>query len=139
MNRLDRTYKIEPRPEKNCIQQIIALFACGLVLAALFFSALSAAALITLIITRPAKAHDHWINYEHLTDPVSGEWCCNENDCHPVNDVKEVPGGYSVRGEFIPEARVIWKSRDGRWWQCQHPYGEKQGKTRCLIGMPPGS
>lgn len=90
-----------------------------------------------------ALAHDHWINNLRLTDPTSGEWCCNHIDCaaEPAGGVTEGSGGYLVgaTGEVIPYTRVIWKSQDGAWWRCRYLGGERAGKTRCLIGPPPGS
>jgi hypothetical protein len=79
----------------------------------------------------------HWISRERITDPVSGEWCCGENDCL-AEQVAEVPGGYLVStGEVIPAARVIWRSPDGTWLRCH--VLTRPDKTRCLIGPPPGS
>ena len=87
-----------------------------------------------------ALAHDHWINNMRLTDPVSGEWCCNQIDCAtvPTGGVGEVSGGFLVAetSEVIPYTRIIWKSRDGTWWRCRNL---QTNKTRCLIGPPPGS
>ena len=28
-----------------------------------------------------AHAHDSWISRQRITDPASGEWCCNMIDC----------------------------------------------------------
>lgn len=86
-----------------------------------------------------ASAHDHWINNLRLTDPVSGEWCCNHIDCR-AEQVREVAGGYATEGgDVVPFSRVLWRSQDGRWWRCRYMAGEREGKTRCLIGPPPGS
>lgn len=88
---------------------------------------------------RPAYAHDHWISQQRLVDPVSGEWCCGTDDCQ-VEVVEETVGGYRVlTGEVIPASRVIWKSPDGLWRRCRYLSGDKAGKTRCLVGVPPGS
>lgn len=95
------------------------------------------AAVAIALLSAPARAHDHWINNERLVDPVTGEWCCNLNDCQ-VEQVQEVEGGYSTAGgDVVPRARVIWKSPDGHWWRCRYLFGENAGKTRCLIGPPP--
>jgi hypothetical protein len=67
---------------------------------------------------------------------VSGEWCCNVNDCQ-AEKVREVDGGFLTEaGAVIPFSRVIWKSQDGSWWRCRNLATRK---TRCLIGPPPGS
>lgn len=96
-----------------------------------------------LLCASPALAHDHWIRAQNLTDPLSGESCCNVNDCVPVlpGGVQEVSGGYLLvgTGEFVPSARVIWKSPDGLWIRCQYMAGTNIGKTRCLIGPPPSN
>ena len=87
-----------------------------------------------------AVAHDSWINRNRLTDPASGEWCCNHIDCAevPAGGVRESSGGYfiSETTETIPYQRVIWKSQDGSWWRCRNM---KTNSTRCLIGPPPNS
>lgn len=83
--------------------------------------------------------HDSWISRERLTDPLSGEWCCNHLDCHPT-EVTETSNGYIVNEtkELIPKNRIIWRSPDG-WIRCRYLGGEKVGQTRCLIGPPAGS
>src|SRR3954453_7542328 len=87
-----------------------------------------------------AVAHDHWISGNRMTDPLSGEWCCNHIDCKevPYGGVKENGIGYVVAEtqETIPYSRIIWKSRDGSWWRCRNL---STNATRCLVGPPPGS
>ncbi len=93
-----------------------------------------------LLTASVALAHDSWINKLRLTDPASGEWCCNHIDCAavPAGGVGEVTGGYFVSetSETIPYARILWRSQDGSWWRCRNL---ATGKTRCLIGPPQGS
>lgn len=139
MKRDIETYEVIPKDgEGNVALFIFEFIAFGIPAIGLFLLLMIGIGLAILAFSKPAHAHDHWINREHLTDPASGEWCCNEHDCNPVA-VHEVAGGYAVKGETVPYSRVIWKSKDGRWWRCEYAYGEKQGKTRCLIGAPPGS
>lgn len=92
----------------------------------------------SLLMSGSALSHDHWINDKHLSDPISRQWCCNEEDCQPVEagGVREQGGGYTIMetGEAIPYTRVIWKSEDGRWWRCRNA---QNNSTRCLIGPPP--
>jgi len=87
-----------------------------------------------------ATAHDSWISRNRLTDPASGEWCCNQFDCAevPKNGLTESGTGYVVAetGEMIPYQRIIWKSQDGGWWRCRNM---RTNATRCLIGPPPAS
>jgi len=56
--------------------------------------------------------------------------CCSDRDCHPVppGSVQTVPGGYSYKGEFIPEekARV---GRDANFHVCYFP----EGKLICFF------
>lgn len=92
-----------------------------------------------------AWAHDHgegsWINSQRLTDPITGQWCCNLIDCREETaNVEPVDGGYLIKdtGEAIPRERVIWRSPGG-WWRCRYMSGPEAGKTRCLIGPPMGS
>lgn len=101
---------------------------------------LAALVLTLAIAVVSACAHDSWISRNRLTDPVSGEWCCNRIDCAEVKvgGVRETQGGMLVAEtkEVIPFARVIWKSQDGHWWRCRNL---DTNATRCLIGPPPGS
>jgi hypothetical protein len=61
-----------------------------------------------VIAAQLVRAHDHWINNLRLTDPASGEWCCNHIDCRPEK-VSEVAGGFTTEaGDFVPYSRVIW-------------------------------
>jgi|SRR5215472_13001559 len=83
-------------------------------------------------------AHDHWINHKELHDPITHQWCCNDNDCR-AEEVVEKPEGVLVsNGELISWDRVIWDSPDGKWWRC-HDMMAGNGVplhdvTRCLIG-----
>lgn len=98
-----------------------------------------AALALALLAPMTAHGHDSWISRQRMVDPESKEWCCNIYDCR-VEKVREVSGGYSTAGgDVVPFSRVIWKSPDGQWWRCRYMAGEKTGKTRCLIGPPPGS
>jgi hypothetical protein len=96
--------------------------------------------LLVLFGSSLALAHDSWISRNRLTDPTSGEWCCNHIDCAavPADGINEVNGGYAVveTGELVPYARVIWRSQDGSWWRCRNM---RTNATRCLIGPPRGS
>jgi len=97
----------------------------------------------SVLLTSSALAHDSWINQLRLTDPMSGQWCCNDMDCEavPAGGVAEQQDGYFIAEtrEVIAKERVIWKSQDGLWWRCRFMHGENAGKTRCLIGPPPNS
>lgn len=43
--------------------------------------------------------------------------CCNDVDCHPVENVAEVEGGYWVEGVFIERWRAE-PSQDGQFHIC---------------------
>lgn len=92
------------------------------------------AAILLLISSVFAGAHDHWINREKLHDPVTRAWCCDETDCfaQPAGEVTPAPGGYRIKstGELIPHKRFLWRSPDDKWWRCGF------SETRCLIGPP---
>jgi hypothetical protein len=83
-----------------------------------------------------------WMNHLSLLDPVTHQWCCNEQDCAPVptGGVLERADGMLVveTGEVIARERIIWRAPDGRWWRCRNLGGENAGMTRCLIGPPRG-
>jgi hypothetical protein len=95
---------------------------------------------IVLLASSFAAAHESWISSNRLTDPQSGEWCCNHIDCAavPAGGLSESSGGFLVgeTGEVIPYHRVIWRSQDGTWWRCRNM---RTNATRCLIGPPQGS
>lgn len=100
-------------------------------------------ALALVLWSSAALAHDNgsgaWISQNKLKNPATGEFCCNEQDCQ-AELVHEVRGGYRTQGgDIVHYSQVIWKSTDGRWWRCRYTGGEKTGKTRCLIGPPPGT
>lgn len=101
------------------------------------------ATLCVLLVLAPALAHDSWISAQALSDPLSGESCCNHNDCAivPKGGISQVLRGYLVveTGEVIASSRVIWRSPDGHWVRCRYLGGDKAGQTRCLIGPPPNS
>ena len=75
------------------------------------------AVFLALLGSSIAAAHDSWISRSRLTDPMSGQWCCNHIDCAeiPNGGVREVSGGFLVSetGETIPYTRVIWASPEG--------------------------
>jgi hypothetical protein len=103
---------------------------------AVFVGAFIACTTVLAFDSVTARAHESWISSSRLTDPASGEWCCNHIDCREER-VREIAGGYQVEsGEIIPHSRVIWKSQDGAWWRCRNL---GTNKTRCLIGPPPGT
>jgi hypothetical protein len=86
-----------------------------------------------------------WIADANLHDPVSGTWCCGENDCHVVDDsaVIDVGDGYLIREpndpgfELIEWQRVLPFSPDGRIHRCvEHGYIDDGLYTRCFI-VPP--
>jgi hypothetical protein len=94
-----------------------------------------------------AQAHgDHqWIADADLHDPVTGQWCCRDSDCHAVDDaaVIYVGIGYYVREhgesdfEFIEAQRAIPRSPDGRIHRCvEHGYVDDGVYSRCFI-IPP--
>ena len=97
------------------------------------------ALVLALMAWSVADAHDHWINHAGLTDPVSGQWCCNQFDCTPVpaGGIRSTATGYLVveTGEEIPSTRLL-PSQDGTFWRCRN---RQSNTTRCLIGPPPGS
>jgi len=122
----------------------------------------AALALLTLVLwlcVGVACAHDlagnpNWIADGHYTSPVDGSHCCGLADCAVVEkgDVTEVKGGLHVRGrvtyrgaswegdivheidELVPH-REVQPSKDGRYWRCRRPSGER----RCFFAPPPGS
>ena len=80
---------------------------------------------VVLVLPTIASAHDSWISRQKLRDPNSGEWCCNENDCSALDEVRivETKEGYVVdRRFFISKDRAI-PSYDGRYWACFDPGG----------------
>jgi hypothetical protein len=109
-------------------------------------------------LTRPAHAHDTWINQGSYRNPA-GEWCCGAEDCGLVGKdaVHATAGGYSVRGvvtygeavtgnaadgptrtENLNEVVAYSQAQpspDGAYWRCKRP----DGTPRCFFAPPPGS
>lgn len=108
---------------------------------ALFWSSVLAVIIVCAAFVLVAVSHSEgpgaWINHQRLTDPITKEWCCNLQDCREeTSNIEETKGGFLVKstGEIIPQERVIWRAPAGEWWRCRYLGGEKEGKTRCLIG-----
>jgi hypothetical protein len=84
-------------------------------------------------------AHDDhdWMRIDHMRNPVTGEWCCGENDCVavPSSDVEPTRDGWHIRSinEWIPERETL-RSKDGKFWRCHMP----DGRRRCFFA-PPGT
>ena len=79
------------------------------------------------ILTGPAAAHDHWMSRQQFRDPVSGDWCCNEHDCQPLDSgqVHHVRGKVTVTIPYFGEdrrftftSRRILPSGDENYWAC---------------------
>src|SRR5262247_749485 len=91
----------------------------------------AALALLTLVLwlcVGVACAHDlagnpNWIADGHYTSPVDGPHCCGLADCAVVEIDALVPH------------REVQPSKDGRYWRCRRPSGER----RCFFAPPPGS
>lgn len=102
------------------------------------------AALAPVLLSSPSQTAEReplpWAPIGEIRDPESGDFCCNHQDCDPLDDnlVSVAEDGYSLwNGEFIPWRRVIapragWE-RDGRYWRCKYLSGERKGKTRCFV------
>lgn len=104
------------------------------------------AAVAATLLLFPAHDPMHlsdWIQNGGFKDPQSGQVCCGESDCKPVPDygITQTEGGYyiSESREFFPTNRVLWQSRDGRWWRCAPWENGQQLRTRCLIGPIPST
>jgi hypothetical protein len=92
------------------------------------------AALISLILSCAANAHEIWINKERRIN-AAGEWCCNAFDCSvvPEEKIKITPRGYVLdSGETIPHSNAAM-SGDMQYWQCRRP----DKTTRCFFFPPP--
>jgi hypothetical protein len=67
--------------------------------------------------------HDHWIRHGKYLDPVTGQHCCNENDCKALTEaaietVMRGPGGsLTVEGVTFRRGQQH-KSEDGHWYRC---------------------
>jgi len=99
-------------------------------------SLLSVLTVVVFGVALARPVHDHWISQNKLVDPVSGAWCCNQQDCQEISGVTESDSGFHIveTGEMIPHNRILWKSQTGHWWRCR----DGQNWTRCLIGPPRG-
>lgn len=85
-----------------------------------------AASFVVAIMAGASAARSHsWL------DP----WCCNENDCKPINasEVQEKPDGYHYRQWVIAykDARI---SLDRDFYACEYP----AGTMRCFYAPVKG-
>ncbi len=111
--------------------------------------------LAAVLLTTPAAAHDHWINYGGYRGP-DGIHCCGDNDCEALPDrgaVKIVKSGYAIsyRSRFlawssgktgIPNVvdetvpfSEAQSSEDSHYWRCQ----KSDNTRRCFFAPQPGS
>lgn len=70
------------------------------------------------------------------TENSRGQLCCGGQDCHMLadSDVKEVAGGYQVKGYARPVPYgELQPSPDGKWHMCF--WG---GEIKCFFGPLPG-
>lgn len=85
----------------------------------------------------PAGAHDFWINKKGYNSPIDGSHCCGDGDCFQLKpeDVKIIPGGYSLpNGEVVPFSEAQ-QSEDGNYWRCKR----YDGSRRCFFSPMPAS
>lgn len=95
----------------------------------------------------PVQAHDMWISRGKFRDPVSGAWCCNADDCHPLepDQVWHEDHGVTITipyfGEthsfVVPNGR-IQPSGDGQYWACLSTESASRGRgvhlgVRCFF------
>jgi hypothetical protein len=73
-----------------------------------------------LLVSDFAFAHDTWISRFRFVDPRSGDWCCDDRDCGPIDPIRVaiVEGGYLVDQEIFVESSRVLPSEDGRYWTC---------------------
>jgi hypothetical protein len=111
---------------------------------------------VAILLSGPAQAHDHWINFGGYKAPT-GEHCCGDNDCEALPDsagvVKISKAGYAISyrsrflewhsgavgvpvevSETVPfsEAQT---SEDSHYWRCQR----SDNTRRCFFAPQPGS
>jgi len=81
-----------------------------------------ALALLVLLAT-PSIGHDHWINHGKYLDPVTGQHCCDQNDCKRLSSaaietvVRGPEGAMTVEGVTFRKGQQH-KSEDGFWYRC---------------------
>ncbi len=94
------------------------------------------AAVISVLLTGAAAAHDSWISRWALRN-AAGEWCCGALDCRALadGDVREIRGGYMIgsRMETVPTGESIPVSPDGKYWLCVRP----DRSRRCFFTPTP--
>jgi len=98
--------------------------------------AFAASLLFLLAVSRPAAAHDFWINWGGYKSPT-GEHCCGDHDCLALtpDEVRVTPSGYSLpTGELVPFSEAQ-KSEDSSYWRCKR----YDGSRRCFFAPMPSS
>lgn len=87
------------------------------------------------------RAHDV---YTGIRNPVTGQSCCDERDCKPVEarEIGEDGDSYTWRGSRFPK-RQSQPSPDERYHVCSYREwflnGQAGEKIRCLLRPSPGA
>lgn len=121
-----------PLPEKSWggnVSVAVAMLAGVMVL---IIVGIAIAALLT---TRPAHAHESWINRGGFKN-IGGEWCCGDYDCKAYKTAQSAATGWLIEGELVPydEAMPV-APPDGQLTICRRP----DGTRRCVFGLRPGT
>ena len=90
--------------------------------------------LLAILLPRPARGHDSWINRGGYKNGA-GEWCCGDYDCKSYQAASNPTGWLVGDGELVPfdEAMPI-APPDGKLTICRRP----DGSRRCVFGIKPG-
>jgi len=84
---------------------------------------------LVLLMSIPALGHDHWINHGKYLDPVTGQHCCNENDCKQVSELEREKWTFNQDGTIVVPTQSgsltfqksqLHVSEDGLWYRCVH-------------------
>lgn len=90
----------------------------------------SIAAISAILVLVPMSdsvvAHSNWISRNKYLDPISGAWCCDENDCSVLEaiEVRETAGGFLVAGQYFVSRQRALPSNDSDYWACFNSEGQ---------------
>jgi hypothetical protein len=103
--------------------------------------------IVLVAFSQPVQSHESWISRNMYRDPLTGQLCCNEQDCHILSseEVRQSEGSFEIeiphfgatKKFSIPFSRVL-PSQDGEYWAClsSEAFSKGRGVTlgvRCFF------
>ena len=102
---------------------------------------------VLLAVSQPVQSHESWISRDKYRDPLTGQLCCNKQDCRTLSseEVSQYKDRFEIAvpyfGEMkkftIPSSRIL-PSQDGEYWACLSSESFSKGRgvrlgVRCFF------